>query len=124
MLVVESSWTKLSASELPEQALIIRDEKMNRIFILLDAGKPGNGRVLEIVVGVVVVDGRDLGDEDVCALRPETMPVAGLQRHAFAGGKFQLFARPKIAQDPVAGNACALVAVAMAISIAEKFEHQ
>jgi len=58
---------------------------MQRRLVLVDAGKSRHRRVLEDIVGIVVVDGRDLGDEDIGTLAPEGVSVAGHQRHAFAG---------------------------------------
>src|SRR5687768_974380 len=66
-----------------EAARIVDDEKARRGFVLLDPRKPSN-RLMEHVVGLVVVDRRNLANEHVFLLGPERMPDAGAKRDALA----------------------------------------
>ena len=62
----------------------------------------GNAGVIEDVVGVVVVDGRNFADKDVAAFAPEGMPMfVGHQGDALAGLQLQLAAGRQGAEDAV-----------------------
>ena len=73
-------------------------------------GKAANGGGKDIV-GHVVVDGRDLADQDRAALGPEFVPVAGAQGHGFAGAKPDHPTRRHLTRDAVAIHADPGVAV-------------
>src|SRR5690606_18673965 len=77
---------------------VVADQQMPGFLVLLDAAETGDTRVLEHVVGVVVIDGRDFADENVAALAPERMPVlVGHQRDALAGRQPELVAGLEVA---------------------------
>src|SRR5690606_24276967 len=82
---------------------VVGDQKVPGLLVLLDAAEAGDAGIVEDVVGVVVVDGRDLADEDVAALAPEGVPVlVGHERHAFAGLEPELAAGRQGVRDAVA----------------------
>ena len=57
------------------EAVVIRNQQMQRRLVLFDGGKAAD-RIGENIIGQVVIDGRDLADQNVAALAPEGMPDA------------------------------------------------
>ena len=57
------------------EAVVIRNQQMQRRLVLFDGGKAAD-RIGENIIGQIVIDGRDLADQNVAALAPEGMPDA------------------------------------------------
>src|SRR5215469_8804350 len=65
--------------------LVVADEQVPGLLVFLYSAETTDPRIVENIVGIVVVDSRNFADEDVAALAPERVPVlVGHQRDAFA----------------------------------------
>src|SRR5262249_8487166 len=76
----------LRRSDAWEKILVIGHQEMQRGFIFVDLGKTSE-RLLEDIVGQVVIDRRHLTDQHIRPLGHKAVPDAGQERGAFAWGK-------------------------------------
>ena len=66
-----------------EPRVIVADKQMGRRFVFVNFGKPTD-QSTENIVGHVVIDRRHFANQNIAALAPECVPVAGIKRDALA----------------------------------------